>query len=149
MPDAAFRSNFIVGYPGETESDHDQLLAFVEAAQLDWCGFFSYSREDGTFAADLPDQVPAGLVAERMGELSSLQDSITFARRAALVGTTATVLVDAPGVGRSHREAPEIEGIIAVPADLAPGSFVAVSITGAAGPDLEAAPVPTAMTAAG
>ena len=48
--DAAFRSNFIVGYPGETEADHDELLAFVEAAQLDWCGFFSYSAEDGTYA---------------------------------------------------------------------------------------------------
>ena len=52
-PDAAFRSNFIVGYPGETEADHDELLAFVEAAQLDWCGFFAYSREDGTYAAGL------------------------------------------------------------------------------------------------
>ena len=52
-PDAAFRSNFIVGYPGETERDHDQLLRFVEEAELDWCGFFAYSREDGTYAADL------------------------------------------------------------------------------------------------
>ena len=58
-PDAAFRSNFIVGYPGETEADHDQLLAFVEEAQLDWCGFFAYSREDGTYAADLDGEVPA------------------------------------------------------------------------------------------
>ena len=57
-PEAAFRSNFIVGYPGETEADHDQLLAFVDAAQLDWCGFFAYSREDGTFAADLDGVVP-------------------------------------------------------------------------------------------
>ena len=57
-PDAAFRSNFIVGYPGETEADHDELLAFVEAAQLDWCGFFAYSREDGTYAAGLDGVVP-------------------------------------------------------------------------------------------
>ena len=57
-PDAAFRSNFIVGYPGETEADHDQLLAFVDAAQLDWCGFFAYSREEGTYAADLDGAVP-------------------------------------------------------------------------------------------
>lgn len=149
MPDAAFRSNFIVGYPGETEADHDQLLAFVEAAQLDWCGFFSYSREDGTYAADLPSQVPAGLVAERLGELSALQDSITFARRAALVGTTVNVLVDSPGVARSHREAPEIDGIITVPSELEVGSFVDVIVTGAAGPDLEAAPVRTAVAVAG
>ena len=60
QPDAAFRSNFIVGYPGETERDHDQLLRFVQEADLDWCGFFSYSREDGTYAADLDAQVPAG-----------------------------------------------------------------------------------------
>ena len=59
-PDAAFRSNFIVGYPGETEDDHDELLRFVEEAQLDWCGFFAYSREDGTYAAGLDGQVPAG-----------------------------------------------------------------------------------------
>ena len=56
-PEAVFRSNFIVGYPGETEDDHDQLLAFVDEAQLDWCGFFAYSREDGTYAADLDGQV--------------------------------------------------------------------------------------------
>ena len=59
-PDAAFRSNFIVGYPGETEADHDQLLAFVDAAQLDWCGFFAYSREDGTYAAGLDGVGAAG-----------------------------------------------------------------------------------------
>ena len=56
-PDAAFRSNFIVGYPGETESDHDHLLDFVEAAQLDWCGFFAYSPEEGTYAVDLDGEV--------------------------------------------------------------------------------------------
>ena len=56
-PDAAFRTNFIVGYPGETEGDHDQLLSFVEGAQLDWCGFFAFSREDGTYAADLDGHV--------------------------------------------------------------------------------------------
>ena len=148
MPDAAFRSNFIVGYPGETEADHDELLAFVEAAQLDWCGFFSYSKEDGTYAADLPDQIAPELMAERLAELSALQDSITFSRRVALVGTTANVLADAPGVARSHREAPEIDGVISVPSDLAVGSFVDVMITGAAGPDLEASPV-AALSVAG
>ena len=57
-PEAAFRSNFIVGYPGETEADHDALLRFVEAADLDWCGFFSFSREEGTYAAGLDGVVP-------------------------------------------------------------------------------------------
>ena len=76
-PDAAFRSNFIVGYPGETEEDHDALLDFVEAAQLDWCGFFAYSREDGTHAADLDGAVPVELMHERLAELRELQDDIT------------------------------------------------------------------------
>ncbi|MGV3759864.1 MAG: 30S ribosomal protein S12 methylthiotransferase RimO [Actinomycetota bacterium] len=139
-PDAAFRSNFIVGYPGETEEDHDQLLAFVEEAQVDWCGFFSYSREDGTYAADLEGEVPRSLVTERLGELTELQDRITAARRDALVGQVVDVLVDAPGVGRSHREAPEIDGIVVVPDDLAVGSIVPVRVTGAEGPDLTGAP---------
>ena len=138
FPDAAFRSNFIVGYPGETEADHDQLLAFVEAAQLDWCGFFSYSQEEGTYAAGLDGAVPAPLVAERLGELSARQDEITALRRAALIGSTVEVLVDAVGVGRSHREAPEIDGIVRVPASLPVGEFAKVVVTGAEGPDLEA-----------
>jgi len=140
-PQAAFRSNFIVGYPGETEDDHDQLLAFVEAAQVDWCGFFAYSREDGTYAADLDGVVPRSLMDERLAELRERQDAITAARRDALVGDTVEVLVDAPGVARSHREAPEIDGIIAVPEHLAVGELHTVRITGAAGPDCEAEPV--------
>ncbi|HEY2302878.1 MAG TPA: 30S ribosomal protein S12 methylthiotransferase RimO [Acidimicrobiales bacterium] len=139
--DAAFRSSFIVGYPGETEGDHDQLLAFLEAAQLDWAGFFAYSREDGTYAAGLPDVVDGELVAARLRECGELQDAITSARRRALVGTSMSVLVDRPGVGRSHREAPEIDGIIRLP-DAGRGlvgRFVDVTITGAAGPDLEGA----------
>jgi len=139
FPDAAFRSSFIVGYPGETEDDHDQLLAFVGEADLDWAGFFPFSEEDGTYAADLDGKVAPGLAAERLAEVSELQDGITAARRDALVGSTVEVLVDRPGVGRSHREAPEIDGVIAVPHALAPGSFAKVTITGAAGPDLEAA----------
>jgi len=137
-PDAAFRSNFIVGYPGETEADHDRLLSFVEAVDLDWCGFFAYSEEEGTYAASLDGKVPARLVVERLAELTELQDGITARRRADLIGSVVEVLVDRPGVGRSHREAPEIDGVIAVPADLAVGRFHKVRITGAAGPDLEA-----------
>ena len=143
-PDAAFRSNFIVGYPGETEADHDQLLAFVEAAQLDWCGFFAFSREEGTYAAGLDGAVDDELVAARLAEVGELQDTITARRRADLVGATVEVLVDGPGVGRSHREAPEIDGVIHVPATLEAGRFATVLITGAEGPDLEAELVPAA-----
>ena len=137
-PDAAFRSNFIVGYPGETEEDHDALLSFVEAAQLDWCGFFSYSKEDGTYAADLDGEVDASLVQERLRELSELQDTITQNRRDLLIGETVEVLVDAPGVGRTHREAPEIDGIVLLPEALETGSIVDIEIANAIGPDLVA-----------
>ncbi|MGH9230265.1 MAG: 30S ribosomal protein S12 methylthiotransferase RimO, partial [Acidimicrobiales bacterium] len=138
VPEAAFRSNFIVGYPGEAEDDHDRLLSFVAAADLDWCGFFAYSEEQGTHAAQLGGQVEAGLVRERLAELGELQDGITARRRDALIGSVAEVLVDAPGVARSHREAPEIDGIVSVPPDLPVGELVKVTITGAVGPDLEA-----------
>jgi ribosomal protein S12 methylthiotransferase len=140
-PDAAFRSNFIVGYPGETEADHDQLLRFVEEAQLDWCGFFSYSREEGTHAANLDGAVDPGLMAERLAELSELQDDITAMRRDALIGSTIEVLVDTAGVGRSHREAPEIDGIVHVDLALDVGTLVEVDVVDALGPDLVASGV--------
>ena len=135
---SAFRSNFIVGYPGETEDDHDQLLAFVREASLDWCGFFEYSPEEGTYAVDLPNQVPAGLMRERIAELRELQDAITAAKRDDLIGDVVEVLVDEPGVGRSHREAPQIDGIVRVPETLVAGSFAKVRIMDAEGPDLVA-----------
>ncbi len=137
-PEAAFRSSFIVGYPGETEDDHDLLLRFLEDAQLDWAGFFAYSAEDGTYAAGLDQAVDEGVMAERLRELGELQDAITIGRREALIGSDIEVLVDEPGVGRSHREAPEIDGVVNLPVGAAPGTFVPVTVTGAAGVDLEA-----------
>ena len=137
-PAAAFRSNFIVGYPGETEEDHDQLLDFVESVGLDWCGFFPFSREDGTFAAGLEHQVPENLVAERLAELTALQDQITAAKRDEMIGSVVEVLVDSPGIGRTWREAPEIDGIVMVAPDLEQGSFATVTIVNALGPDLVA-----------
>ncbi len=138
-PDAAFRSSFIVGYPGETEDDHDLLLRFLEDARLDWAGFFAYSPEEGTHAAGLDGTVDAGLVAERQRELTELQDAVTFECRAALVGERTEVLVDEPGIGRSHREAPEIDGVVLVPDSLSVGRLATVTVTGVAGTDLEAA----------
>ncbi|HEX6236689.1 MAG TPA: 30S ribosomal protein S12 methylthiotransferase RimO [Acidimicrobiales bacterium] len=140
-PAAAFRSSFIVGYPGETEDDHDELLRFLEAAQLDWAGLFAYSPEEGTYAAGLGDAVDPSLVAERLAELGELQDGITARRRAALIGEAVEVLVDGPGRARGHREAPEIDGIVVVPDDLPVGELVKVRVVGAAGPDVDAVPV--------
>lgn len=135
-PDATFRSNFIVGYPGETESDHDQLLDFVREAQLDWCGFFTFSPEEGTHALTLPDHVDESLMNERIAELRELQDSITAERRDALLRSEVTVLVDEPGIARSFREAPEIDGVVQVPDSLAVGRFHTVTVEQVFGPDL-------------
>jgi ribosomal protein S12 methylthiotransferase len=140
-PDAAFRSNFIVGYPGETEEDHDQLLAFVEAAELDWCGFFAYSPEEGTYAYELDKAVDRSLMNERLAELREMQDDITARRRDMMIGRTVRVLVDEAGQARSSREAPEIDGVIDVPDRLAIGEFHDVTIIDAMGPDLVASSV--------
>ena len=135
---ASFRSSFILGYPGETERDHDRLLEFLAEAQLDWAGFFPFSNEAGTHAADLPDQVPAGLALERLRECAELQDGITAAKRDAMVGERRQVLVDAPGRGRTVHEAPEIDGIVHLPDDTEPGELLQVLVTAAVGPDLYA-----------
>ncbi|HEX3795591.1 MAG TPA: 30S ribosomal protein S12 methylthiotransferase RimO [Acidimicrobiales bacterium] len=135
---ATFRSSFILGYPGETEQDHDRLLAFLDEAQLDWAGFFPFSNEAGTHAADLPDQVPAKLALERLREVSELQDAITAARRDLLIGQTRQVLVDEPGCGRTVHEAPEIDGVVHLPSDTTAGELLDVVITHAVGPDLHA-----------
>jgi ribosomal protein S12 methylthiotransferase len=138
-PDAALRSSFILGYPGETEEDHDRLLEFLAEARLDWAGFFTFSEEAGTFAADLDGEVAEELALERLRECSEVQDAITAERRAALVGSALRVLVDRPGVGRSHREAPDIDGVVHVAPALVPGSMVEVVAESSAGPDLWAA----------
>ena len=148
-PDATFRSSFIVGYPGETERDHDLLLEFLAAAQLDWAGFFTFSNEDGTHAAGLPDQVAPELALERLRECAELQDAITAATRDALVGETRQILVDAPGRGRTVHEAPEIDGVIHVPDDLAVGDLVDVALVASEGPDLRAVPVDALAVSAG
>jgi ribosomal protein S12 methylthiotransferase len=146
-PDSAFRSSFIVGFPGETEHDHDQLLEFLAAVELDWAGFFPFSREDGTPAAGMDGVVPDELMRERLRECAEAQDPITQAARDALVGADIDVLIDhadddtGEPVGRSHREAPEIDGVVRIPGAFArPGARVRARVTEACGPDLSAEP---------
>ena len=114
-PGATFRSSFILGYPGETERDHDLLLQFLHDAQLDWAGFFPFSNEEGTHAAGLEDQVAPELALERLRECAELQDAITAAKRDRLIGEVHSVLVDSAGAGphgargtrdRRHRAPP-------------------------------------------
>jgi len=146
-PEAAFRSSFIVGFPGETESDHEALLGFLDDARLDWAGFFSFSREDGTAAAHMTGAVAESLVHERLRECSEVQEPITAASRTALVGREIDVLVDGVDdddviVGRTHREAPEIDGVVRLvgTGDLfaRPGAIVRATVSGVEGPDLDA-----------
>ena len=136
-PDATFRSSFILGYPGETEDDQRALLDFIDAAQLDWAGFFTFSSEEGTPAHDLAKQVPHELALERLREVSERQDAITARRRDALVGTRQRVLIDRPGVGRSVRECPEIDGVVMVDSSLSVGEMVDCRIVASRGTDLE------------
>jgi ribosomal protein S12 methylthiotransferase len=137
-PEATFRSSFILGYPGESEDDQGRLLEFLEAAELDWAGFFPYSAEAGTPAGERDDQVPRELALERLREVAELQDRITARRRDRLVGTRQRVLVDAPGVARSERECPEIDGIVRVDPTWPVGQLVDCVITASEGTDLEA-----------
>ena len=137
-PSAVFRSNFIVGYPGETEEDQDQLIDFIKEMQLDWCGFFSFSDEQGTYASGLEGKIDRSLIIERLKELSYLQDEITSSKRDALIGERISVLVDSHGVGRTYREAPEIDGVVSVPDSCQVGEFTDLIVKGSLGPDLEA-----------
>jgi ribosomal protein S12 methylthiotransferase len=146
-PEAAFRSSFIVGFPGETERDHDELLGFLADIELDWAGFFPFSREDGTPAATMDGVVPADLMHERLRECAEVQDPITRATRDALIGAHVDVLVDGlddetgEPFGRTHREAPEIDGLVHISDAFArPGAHVRARVTSAFGPDLVAEP---------
>jgi len=147
-PGAAFRSSFIVGFPGEQESDHDALLEFLADVRLDWAGFFAFSSEDGTPAATMDGAVDEDLARERLGECAEVQDPITTASRLALVGEPVEVLVDGTDddgvlVGRTYREAPEIDGVVRLldtdgQLFARPGAIVHATVCGIAGPDLEA-----------
>jgi len=140
-PDAAMRSSFIVGFPGETDDDVEDLARFLTGAHLDWAGFFPYSREEGTAAAEMDDQIPADEIGERIRYIQNIQDEITFEKNAATVGSTVRVLVDqvedGQAVGRSYREAPEIDGVILLDKG-EPGEWVNATIIGAYATDTTA-----------
>jgi ribosomal protein S12 methylthiotransferase len=140
MPDLAIRTTFIVGYPGETDAEFEALCQFVRACQFDRVGTFTYSFEPGTPSADLPDQVPDEVKHERYERLMALQQPISLGKNQALVGKTLDVLIEGQGdgvsIGRSYRDAPEIDGLVVI-ADLLPsGAFVPARITGAMEYDL-------------
>jgi ribosomal protein S12 methylthiotransferase len=154
-PRAVFRSNFILGFPGETRDDVRQLEDFLEANQLDWVGLFSFSPEDGTPSATMPDQVPGELADERRARVSQLQEQVADRAARRFIGRDLTVTVEevvteAGAVelcaGRSYREAPETDGEVQLvgrdgsPVDLPVGRTVTARVVDAVGVDLVAVP---------
>jgi len=132
MPDVAIRSTFIVGYPGETETEFAALLDLLSEARLDNVGMFAYSAEEGTQAAELPGRVPAEVVASRYERAMTHQQELSRVANRAQVGRELDVLVEGVGdglsVGRCYRQAPEIDGLTLVPGELSPGTMCPVRI---------------------
>ena len=141
-PELTIRSTFIVGFPGETERDFEDLLAFIAEADLDRVGCFAYSPVDGAAANALDDPVPEDVKEERRARFMARQAEISAARLARKVGRTLDVLIDAPApggaIGRTQGDAPEIDGVVRVESSrtLAPGEIVRVQITSADAHDL-------------
>jgi len=144
MPDATIRSTFIVGFPGETPADVEALLRFLQQAQLDRVGVFTYSREDGTPSYHLPNHVPAREAARRRREVMALQQEISWQRHQRLLGKQAWALVDEeptddrPAVGRLSSQAPDIDGVVYIDGPVASGDLVRVEITSAEAYDFTA-----------
>jgi ribosomal protein S12 methylthiotransferase len=146
-PDLTLRSTFIVGFPGETEEEFEELLDFIEEAQLDRVGAFAYSPVEGAKANDLPDHIPPEVQQERLARLMLLQEEISEERLKRKIGKTITVLVDEVdeegAIARSSADAPEIDGLVYINdgQDLSVGDFVEVVVTDSDEHDLWAEPV--------
>jgi len=147
MPDLTLRTTFMVGFPGETEQEFQNLLDFVAAVEFDRVGAFQFSREPGTPSYDMPDQVPAEVKAERWHRLMARQQPISLGGNQAQIGRRLDVLVEGLGedeahrpvlLGRSYRDAPEVDGLVLIPdaPPARPGDMLSVQVTGAMPYDL-------------
>jgi len=140
MPDLAIRSTFIVGYPGETEEEFQALLDFTAELQFDRVGTFTFSFEPGTTSESLGDPVPQEVKEERRNRLMEQQQKISLAKNQSLIGKTLNVLIegsnDGLSMGRSYRDAPEIDGMVIVEGEVPVGEIVPVRISGAMAYDL-------------
>lgn len=142
-PEAAVRSTFIVGFPGETEGEFSELLDFLIEARLDFAGFFAYSREEHTPAGDLPGQVPAGVKRERLARAQVLQERLTAEFQERWVGRVLPVRVEGvregEAFGRAAHQAPEVDGVVWLEGKAPPpGVLVSAEVTGVLGYDLSA-----------
>ncbi len=143
-PEAGIRSNFIVGFPGETQSDFDELADFISAAKLDAIGIFGYSDEDNTEALDLTDKVDEDVIRQRVESLSSLADEMVSARAAARIGESVRVLIEDSDLqeGRAAHQGPEVDGTTSfIGTNYQVGQYVDAVIIDSMGADLVARPL--------
>ena len=144
MPDIAIRTTFIVGYPGETDEEFEGLKSFVRDLRFDRVGAFTYSYEASTPSAFVAPQVEEAVKVARQAELMEIQQGISLARNQAQVGRVLPVLIDGHGdglsVGRTYRDAPEIDGLVLIPGELPLGEIVPIRIDGAMTYDLTGVP---------
>lgn len=151
IPDVVLRTTFIVGFPGETDEEFDELLDFVEEQEFDHVGAFTYSPQQGTPAASMPGQVPDEVKEERYGALMELAQQISHAKNRAMVGREVDILVeseeptqsvggDAVVVGRTYRDAPEVDGLAFLKGTFPQGSLVRARVDGALPYDLLCSP---------
>jgi ribosomal protein S12 methylthiotransferase len=145
MPDLAIRTTFIVGYPGETDEEFEALLDFVRGLRFDRLGAFQFSFEPGTPSEPLGDPVPSPVKQERYERLMALQEGISLEKNLSFVGRTLDVLIegsnDGISVGRSYRDAPEIDGLVILEGEASVGDRYPVRVTGAMPYDLSGVPV--------
>jgi ribosomal protein S12 methylthiotransferase len=140
IPGIAVRTTFIVGFPGETDADVDELCAFISETKFDRLGVFRYSQEEGTRAAKLDEQLPKKIKEARWHRTMALQREIASQVSQRAVGRTLRVIVEEPGVARGEADAPDIDGRVYVPRELPVGEFADVKITGFQDYDLLALP---------
>ncbi len=140
IPDLALRTTFIVGYPGETEGEFHDLLDFVEEMRFDKVGTFKYSFEPGTAAEPLGDPIPDDVKADRLKRLMEKQQQISLERNREIIGRKLDILIEGSGqgvsIGRSYRDAPEIDGLVLVKGKIPVGQMIPVRITEASTYDL-------------
>jgi tRNA A37 methylthiotransferase MiaB len=140
-PEAGIRSNFIVGFPGESQADFDELASFITSAKLDAIGVFGYSDEDNTEALDLSDKVAEEVISERVDALSRLADEMVSARAAARIGETVRVLIEDEELqeGRAAHQGPEVDGTTSfIDTNFKAGQYIDAVIIDSMGADLVA-----------
>lgn len=138
IPDICLRTTLITGFPGETEADHEELMAFVDEMEFDRLGVFTYSQEEDTPAADMPDQIPEEIKQDRQAELMELQQEIAFDAAQNMTGTTVTAMIEGKVadenayVSRTYKDAPNVDGFLFINTsrELMTGDFVKAKITG-------------------